>query len=310
MLLNEDVNLKLVSIVIPCYQNAENISDLQQALLILEDELWNKCKLEIILVDDGSTDGGFYKLVELKGVLKSKVKVVQLSGNFGSYNALLAGLSIGSGDCFIQLHADLQDPPEYIPAMIDHWLGGFKFVIGQRVGREDNWLSNVFSNIYHWLIQKLALPDIPRGGYDLILFDKQLKDEIVRLNERNVNMVYLISWLKFPYVTIPLIRKKRLKGVSQWRFTAKIKLFIDSFVAFSYFPIRLVTGFALIFFMAWLAISILGAFKIFSLGFIHWILFTGITFLLFSVAIIAEYLWRTLEAARKRPPFIINNIIE
>lgn len=150
-----------------------------------------------------------------KDHLKSEVKIVQLSGNFGSYNALLAGLHHADGDCFVQLHADLQDPPEHIPLMIEHWQNGFKLVIGQRVFREEGWLNQFLSNSYHSLIKKLALPFIPDGGYDLILFDRQLRDHIVQMNETNVNLVYLISWLRFPYVTIPLTRKERTKGISQ-----------------------------------------------------------------------------------------------
>lgn len=302
--------MKKLSIIIPCYQNEENVTDLITALIGLFDQLKLEFALQVIFVDDGSSDNTFQELLQQRKNLKFESKLVKLSGNFGSYNALLAGLNHADGDCFVQLHADLQDPPDYIPEMLTYWQRGFKLVIAQRLSRQGFWLSQLPSKLYHLLIRKLAMPYVPTGGYDLILFDLQIKDEVVAIGETNTNLVYLISWLRFPYVTIPIERKLRTKGKSQWTFWAKQKLFVDSFVSFSYTPIRLISLGAFSSLIVWVIVSLLYLFSIVHLQFINWVLLTISVFSYLSMAIIGEYVWRALEASRKRPPYVVDKIID
>jgi glycosyltransferase involved in cell wall biosynthesis len=238
-----------LSIVIPCFNSAENIADLQIALQNLSKQI-AKYELEIILVDDGSKDDTHKKLIEFSATTALKTIVIKLTGNFGSYNTFLAGLNYGTGDVYAQVHPDMQDPPEHLLEMLPHWENGIKFVIGQRVEREDKNSNQIFAQFYHWLMKKIALPHIPNGGYDLILFDKELRNHVVDMNENNTNLVYLISWLKYPFVTIPITRIKRTKGKSQWTFNKKLKLIIDSIVSFSYTPIRLISISSILVFIA------------------------------------------------------------
>lgn len=301
-----------LSIIIPCYNSAENIADLQIALQNLSKQIL-KYELEIILVDDGSKDDTYKKLIEFSETTFLKTTVVKLTGNFGSYNTFLAGLNYGTGDVYAQVHPDMQDPPEHLLDMLPHWENGIKFIIGQRIEREDKNFNQLFAQFYHWLMKKIALPHIPNGGYDLILFDKELRNHVVDMNESNTNLVYLISWLKYPYVTFPITRIKRTKGKSQWTFSKKLKLIIDSIVSFSYTPIKFMTITSIIVFVASLAFFI---FMIASDSFsqnvkiyISIALFFGNLFLVF-LSIIGEYLWRTLEAARKRPPFIVDKVVK
>jgi len=303
------VKHSLVSIVIPCYQSAGNVPELTTALQALYDQLPEDVKIEIVIVDDGSTDGSFQALEHLKEILDCSVVIVKLSGNFGSYPAFLAGLHFAKGDCCVQLHADLQDPPDHIPEMIKHWKNGFKLVIGQRIDREEPGLYTMLAKMYHRMIKTIALPYIPEGGYDLILFDRSLRDHIVNMNESNTNLVYLISWLRYPYVTVPVVRRKRIIGESQWTFSKRIKLVIDSLVSFSYFPIRMVSLGALINLLLWAVTSITGLAGIYPLVFMDWLAYTALTGIFISISVVAEYLWRTLEATRKRPPFIIDKVI-
>ncbi len=301
--------MKQLSIVIPCFNSSENIADLLPALEDLKKNL-SHYALEIILVDDGSKDDTYEKIVALSEAASFKTIVVKLSGNFGSYNAFLAGLNYGTGNVYAQLHPDLQDPPQHLYDMLPYWEKGIKLVIAQRTNRED---FTFFGHLYHWVMKKIALPHIPTGGYDLLVFDRELRDHIVKMNESNTNLVYLISWLQYPYVSIPITRISRKKGKSQWTLNKKIKLWADSLVSFSYFPIRMITFSTLLIFL--LSI-VFGVYLFFSKQFASETkLLVGLitlfgNLLLIAASILAEYLWRTLEFSRKRPPFVVDKLIE
>jgi glycosyltransferase involved in cell wall biosynthesis len=301
-----------LSVVIPCFNSAENIADLQITLEQLSEQL-KEYELEILLVDDGSIDDTYKKLISFSETTFLKIVIIKLTGNFGSYNAFLAGLNYGTGDVFAQVHPDMQDPPKHLLEMLPHWENGIKFIIGQRIEREDKSFNQLFAYFYHWLMKKIALPHIPEGGYDLIVFDKKLRDYVVAMNESNTNLVYLISWLKYPYVTIPITRINRKKGKSQWTFNKKAKLLIDSIISFSYTPVKLMTltsilvltlSFVFYIFMIYLRDYSNKEKVLFSI-----VLFFGNLILLF-ISLIGEYLWRTFEAARKRPPFIVDKVAE
>lgn len=300
--------MKTLSIVIPCFNNAENIADLQTALEKLSTKLSNYM-VEIILVDDGSIDNTYDKLLDFSNTSTLKTKIVKLTGNFGSYNAFLAGLNYGNGDVYAQVHPDLQDPPEHLEEMLPYWEKGIKFVIGQRIAREDKDTSQHFARLYHRLMKKIALPHIPDGGYDLILFDKELRNHVVEMNESNTNLVYLISWLKYPYTTVPITRVSRKTGTSQWTLSKKIKLLIDSVVSFSYAPIRFISFSSIVIFIVSIIFFL---FLLFCNRFTNETKITLSIFLFFGnmllifLSIIGEYLWRTLEFSRKRPPFIVD----
>jgi glycosyltransferase involved in cell wall biosynthesis len=301
-----------LSVIIPCYFNEKNIPGTKQVLLNNENNFPANVSFEYILIDDGSKDGTLKELLKFKEEYPGKVKVIKLSGNFGSYNAILAGMNYATGDCNIILVADLQDPPELIPKMYEYWEKGIKLVIANRQDREESIFQRIFSNTYHLLIRKLALQGIPKGGYDMVLFDKKLRDEVVKINEKNTNQIYLLSWLKYDYVNIPYTRKKREVGKSRWTLSKKIKLFIDSFVSFSFFPIRLISVTGLI----------LGVISFFYGLFVIYAKITGLvplqgwtaimvvllfvsSFQMIALGIIGEYVWRTMDATRNRPNFII-----
>ena len=304
-----------ISIIIPCFFNEENIPLLKERLLSNENNFSKDTEFEYVFVDDGSKDNTLAELIKFKEEKPDKVKVIKLSGNFGSYNAILAGMSKATGDCNVVISADLQDPPELISKMYEYWLKGIKLVLANREKREDNYLQRLFSNTYHYLIRKFAIKNMPKGGFDFVLFDKKLKDEILKINERNTNQLFLLTWLKYDYVTIPYIRKKRETGKSRWTTSKKVKLFIDSFVSFSFFPIRLISFIGLFLGM----ISLLyGLFVVICrvFGIIHlegWaaimavLLFVS-AFQMISIGILGEYVWRALDAARNRPNYIIEEI--
>ncbi len=305
-----------LSIIIPCYHNELNISVTSQELIRNEEKFPKDVVFEYLMIDDGSKDNTLTELRKFKAMYQYKVKIIKLSRNFGAYNAVLAGMKHATGDCNVVIAADLQDPPELMVNMYDYWLKGVKLVVANRQEREDGFVSRMFANQYQKLMRKYALPNLPKGGFDYCLFDKQLRDQVVSINEKNTNTLYMLAWLKYDFVAIPYTRRKREIGKSMWTFNKKIQLFIDSFVSFSYAPLRLIT-------IAGLTLGVLAfLYSIFVIigKFMGLIPVAGWTammvvfliissFQMISLGIIGEYMWRNLEASRNRPNFIIEEMI-
>lgn len=304
-----------ISVIIPCYFNELNIPTTVQELKTNETLFPADVAFEYVMVDDGSKDNTLEELKKFKATYPEQVKIIKLSGNFGSYNAIQAGMKYATGDCTVVIAADLQDPPELMVKMYEYWQKGVKLVVANRNDREDAFTSRIFAEQYQKLIRKHALANLPKGGFDYCLFDRQLREQVVNMGENNTNSLYLLMWLKYDYVAIPYTRKARKAGKSRWTLSKKIKLFVDSFVSFSYFPLRLITIGGLV----------LGLISLLYAAYVIFAHLTGnidvqgwttmmVVFLLvaafqmISIGIIGEYLWRNLEASRKRPAYIIDEI--
>ena len=304
----------LFSIVIPVYYNEMNLADTLPRLLALENSK-DDMKLELIFVDDGSGDRSLEILLQFQEQYPEKIKVVKLTRNFGSMSAIQAGFTQATGDCVGVIAADLQDPPELFLDMLDYWEKGLKAVFATRQDRNESLLQNFLSNGYYFLLKKLALSNYPEGGFDFLLVDRQIIDEINKINEKNTNIFSLIFWMGFPHVTLPYTRQERTKGKSRWTLQKKMKLFTDSFVAFSFIPIRFlsITGFivALLSFLYGLFVLIAWFnFKIEVKGYVPTMLVLSFAsgLQMTMLGVLGEYLWRTLDETRKRPQFIIDEI--
>jgi dolichol-phosphate mannosyltransferase len=303
-----------LSIIIPCYFNEENIPVTAQTLIENERAFDADVEFEYILVDDGSKDNTYEAILAFHKQYPDKVKAVKLASNVGSHNAILAGLHYATGDVCVILAADLQDPPELIPKMYGYWKQGLKLVLANRTDREESFGQRFFATTFHALIKRLALKNVPDGGFDLVLFDKALKDELVKMSEKNTHILYLLVWLGYEYVNIPYVRRKRDIGVSRWTLAKKVKLLIDSFIAFSFFPIRAISFLGLI---LGLGAFGYGGFVVLARMF-GWIPYVQgwsslmVVFVLVSafqmmaLGIIGEYVWRALDASRKRPNFVVD----
>ncbi|WP_405104646.1 glycosyltransferase family 2 protein [Paenibacillus sp. FSL K6-1217] len=304
-----------LSIVVPIYYNELNIPHTIPRLKDLENIIPD-CDFEFVFVDDGSKDRSFSLLMEAKKQ-DSRIKVIKLSRNFGSMSAIQAGLNYTTGDCVGIIAADLQDPPELFKEMIEYWRSGKKVVLATREDREESFSQKLFSNTYYLLLEKFALKGYPKGGFDFLLIDKQVVHEVVRIEEKNTNIMSLIYWLGHDQVQIPYVRQERKLGKSRWTLSKKIKLFIDSFVSFSYSPIRFMSFIGVI---TAILSFLYGVFVIVGTlsGFIElqgWTTIIAlITFLLgiimIMLGIIGEYLWRILDESRERPSYVIDQTFE
>ncbi|HEX8348948.1 MAG TPA: glycosyltransferase family 2 protein, partial [Hymenobacter sp.] len=181
-----------LSIIIPCYFNEANIPVTAHELIANEALFPPEVTFEYVLVDDGSRDNTLRELLTFRTAYPDKVRVVELAGNVGSYNAIVAGMEYATGDCLAIITADMQDPPELMVQMYGYWQKGLKLIIGNRQDREETGLQKLFANTFHALMKRIALPKIPDGGFDFVFFDRQVSEEILRLKERNSNIFYLM----------------------------------------------------------------------------------------------------------------------
>ncbi|MCT2195587.1 glycosyltransferase family 2 protein [Paenibacillus sp. p3-SID1389] len=303
------------SIVVPIYYNELNIPYTVPKLQSLQD-LIPDCDMEFVFVDDGSKDASLKLLLEAKKT-DPRIKVIKLSRNFGSMAAIQAGLEHATGDCVGIISADLQDPPELFEQMICQWKSGKKVVLATRAQREESFSQRVFSNSYYFLLEKFALKGYPRGGFDFVLIDKQVVREILDIKEKNTNIMSLIYWLGHERDLLPYTRQERKLGKSRWTVSKKVKLFVDSFVSFSYMPIRIMSLIglvtAIISFLYGIFVVISTLFGLIQLQ--GWTTIIAlITFLLGIImtmlGIIGEYLWRILDESRGRPAYIVDEIFK
>ncbi len=306
--------MKRFSVIVPFYQNELNIPHTLPRLFALA-QILKQYELEFIFIEDGSQDKTFATLEHYTRNTPHLIKVIKLTKNFGQIAAIRAGLSAATGDCAGIISADLQDPPELFREMLQQWEQGFKLVIAERAERQEGRLQILLSSTYWNMVRKFALPKYPTGGFDFCLIDRAIVQDINNLTERNTQIFPLIFSLGYSFTKIPYKRERREHGESQWTTNMKVKLFLDTFIAFSYLPIRLISAMGV--FIALLSLCY-GAFMAISY-FVYGNSFTGWTTLvvlistlggmtLVTLGIIGEYLWRILDQVRRRPLYVIDHI--
>lgn len=299
-----------VSIVIPIYYNQDNLRplyrDIAQKLLVHKEYEW-----EIIMVNDGSKDKSYAVMKELAET-DPRIKIYSLSRNFGSHAAILCGLCKCSGDCAVVKAADLQEPTEMILEMVDSWRKGNNVVLAVRENCQEGEGQKLFANLYYWLVKKVALPEMPKGGFDVYLLDKKVIKVLLQLDEKNSALTGQILWSGFKTDKIYYTRLQREIGESRWTIRKKIKLVTDTLFSFSILPVTIVSIMG--------TLSCLGAaiwavlvltFKLLGLidvsGWTTLFIFNLFSFgiIMLTLGILGGYLWRAFDASRNRPPYII-----
>lgn len=303
-----------LSIIVPVYFNAETLPLLYEEIKIKI--LPNISDYEIIMVDDGSKDTSWNEMEKIADVDKN-VKLVKLSRNFGSHAAILAGLNVCTGDCATIKAADLQEPAEIILDMYKSWQLGNKVVLAVRTDREESFSQKMFANLYYWLVRKLAISSMPKGGFDCFLIDRKVIEALKLLDEKNSAITLQILWTGFKTDTIYYIRKKREAGRSRWTLAKKIKLVIDSIISFSYVPIRFMSIVGFLFFigsLCWgtvvIILRLIGSIQVQGWTTLMILLLFSSGLIMLTLGILGEYIWRGTDAARNRPVYIIDQIEE
>ena len=299
-----------ISIVVPVYYNEDTLMDLYQDMK--EKILGRIGEYELVFVDDGSKDRSWEILNEIKA-LDGRVHLVKLSRNFGEHAALLAGLSVCTGDCAVTKQADLQEDSLLILEMYDSWKKGNKVVLAVRRSRDENRVKVFFANMYYAMVRRFVNKNMPAGGCDCYLIDRKVIGVLERMQEKNSSLTLQVLWAGFQTDKVYFDRKDREKGKSRWTFAKKFKLVMDSMMSFSYVPIRLMTYIGVLFDLFSLALLVSVLVEYFTKGvpIIGWaslmcVILLSSGLILSILGILGEYLWRTLDASRARPPFIID----
>jgi len=301
-----------VSVVIPVYFNEDNLiplyTDLKEKFIDIIDY-----EYELIMVNDGSKDKSYEVMKDL-AKLDANIKIISLSRNFGSHSACLCGLAHATGDCAVIKAADLQEPTELIMEMVDSWKAGNNVVLACRGVREESKSQVGFANLYYWLTRKTALPNMPKNGFDIYLLDRKAISVLKNLDEKNSAITGQILWSGFKTGIVYYTRKAREIGTSKWTLKKKIRLVSDTLFSFSTLPIRFLEIIGILSFVVAIIWSIVVLFaKLagdipvsgFTTLFIFNLFSFGITMI--SMGILGEYLWRTFDASRNRPPYIIED---
>ena len=299
-----------ISIVVPVYWNSDTL------MLLYEDmkaKILDKLgEYELVFVDDGSGDNSWEIMNQIRD-MDSHVQCVKLSRNFGEHAALLAGLSVCTGDCAVTKQADLQEDSEIILEMYESWKRGNKVVLAVREDRDENPVKVFFANMYYAIVRKTITKNMPEGGCDCYLLDRQVIQVLQDLNEKNSSLTLQVLWAGFQTDHIYFHRKDREVGESRWTFSKKFKLVLDSMMSCSYFPIRMMSVVGVIFNILAVIMFIYVLVEKFTVGtpIAGWsslmcvvLLSSGL--ILLTLGILGEYVWRALDAARTRPPFIID----
>ena len=304
------------SLVIPVYFNEGCLIPLTTSIM---DEVVSKNptrKCEIIFVDDGSKDKSLNELLEIRSLYPDIVKIIKFSRNFGQNSALIAGLSHASGKCVVVTSADGQDPPELINNMLSAYFDEqFEIVICARKSRDDSLFRTITSRIAYMIIKKLTFPNMPIGGFDYVLLGNQALKIYLRNLDSNSFFQGLILWSGYKIKIFEYHRKDRISGKSRYTFWKMLFNLIDAILAFSYFPIRIMSLIGLILpVLGFLyAIDIIWTKVFYGVPIQGWaplmvvLLVTGGIQIL-MLGIIGEYIWRILSQVRHRDLFVIESL--
>lgn len=304
--------MKIITILVPCYNEENNINLLYNRLKNLIKSL--PCyEFQILLINDGSKDKTLDRMQELHES-DQRVSYLSLSRNFGKENAMLAGLDYAEGDAVILMDADLQDPPELIPQMIAEWENGYDDVYARRRSRAgETWLKKTTAHLYYRLLRKFADIDIPVDVGDFRLLDRQAVDALCTLRERQRYTKGLFSWIGYNKKELLFDRDPRAAGNSKMNFLKLFGLAVDGITSFSVAPLRLASVLGLVISTVAFLYLLFVIIKTLLFGdpvagypsMISIILFMG-GIQLIVLGIIGEYVGRIFYEAKGRPDYLVS----
>jgi dolichol-phosphate mannosyltransferase len=303
----------LLSIIIPVFNEQQNISPLLKRLL----PIVSKYPYEIIFIDDGSNDQTLSQ-VKKKALKNKNIKLISFTRNFGHQTALTAGYQLALGDCVVALDADLQDPPELIDKLIDQWKKGFKIVYAKREEREDSLFKKATASFFYRLINFLSHTPIPKDVGDFRLLDREIVDFLNKLPEKSRFLRGLVAWGGYSSTIIPFKRSKRLAGQTHYPLNKMVNFALDGIISFSTKPLKIATYLGFLTSLFGTLGIIYALYRRLFLPHQYWVtgwtaIFVAIIFFggiqLITIGIIGEYIGKIYKEIQGRPQFLIKEKI-
>ncbi|MDZ7957119.1 MAG: glycosyltransferase family 2 protein [Aulosira sp. DedQUE10] len=302
------------SLIVPIYNEEENIEEMYRRI----SQVMNRMdgEVELCLVNDGSRDRSLQMMRDLHQK-DPRVVYLSLARNFGHQIAVTAGLNFVRGQVVVILDADLQDPPELIPDMVEKWRQGYQIVYAQRIQRrKEGWFKRFTAYAFYRILKHLADVDIPTDSGDFCLLDRKVVDVLNSMPERNRYIRGLRAWVGFNQIAIKFDRDPRFAGDVKYTFRKSLALAINGLVSFSKVPLRLSTYMGFLAALVSLLMSVLV---------LYWrliephspltgmaIILMAIFFLgavqLFSIGILGEYIGRIYEEVKERPLYTLAEV--
>jgi len=300
----------VISVVVPMLNEAENLAALYARLTAVLSSL--QLPYEVITVDDGSTDGTYEGLCSLHAQ-DPRLKCIRLARNFGHQAALTAALAHAAGQAVIVMDADLQDPPEVIPELLDRWHEGYDVVYAIRRHRKEPLAKRLAYALFYRLLHRVAAVEVPLDAGDFCLMDRRVVEQLNALPERNRFVRGLRTWVGFRQTGVEYERQARQGGRSQYSFWKLVRLAVDGLVSFSYVPLRVAStlGFvvslgSLLAGLYYLALRLAGHREPAGFaGIIISVLFLG-GMQLVTIGIMGEYVGRIFDEVKHRPIYIVS----
>ncbi|MFP1677591.1 glycosyltransferase family 2 protein [Alloalcanivorax sp. C16-2] len=305
----------VISLVVPFYNEREVLPECVARLARVM--AGTGLPFEAVFVDDGGTDGGAEWLMA-RCTERPWIRVVRLSRNFGKEAALTAGLDHARGEAVVVLDADLQDPPECIPAMIQRWRAGADVVLMQRRSRPgETRLKRISAHLFYRLLRGLSRSDIPADTGDFRLMSRRAVEAIRRLDERNRYMKGLFAWVGLPTVVLRYDREARVAGDSKWGYWRLVGLALEGITSFSVAPLRwaAVIGALAAMLGGGYGLWIIAKALMFGVAVRGYPSLTAlITFLgglqLLTIGIVGEYVGKVYLETKQRPIYLVRDVVD
>jgi polyisoprenyl-phosphate glycosyltransferase len=310
---NAVADAPLVSVVTPVFNEVEGLTAFHERCTRVMEQVSPPVRHEIVFVDDGSTDGSIEVLRALQSA-DARVRVVELSRNFGHQLAITSGIDHARGDAVVVIDSDLQDPPEVIPAMVERWRAGFRVVYGVRTSRAGESRFKIWTaKAFYRLVNRLADIDLPADTGDFRLLDQKVVAELRGIREENRYIRGLVAWTGFRQTSVEYAREARFAGESKFAVGRMLRFAADAVTSFSEKPLRFAMQVGVVITVltaalaAWIVVGRLlspdSAFPGFaSLAVI--VLFLGGVQLL-SIGLLGEYIGRIYRETKQRPLYVV-----
>jgi glycosyltransferase involved in cell wall biosynthesis len=303
-----------ISLVVPMYNEADSIETFFASLIPVLEQIAED--YEVICVNDGSSDNTL-ELIKKTNQINGKIKVIDLSRNFGKESALTAGLHYANGDAVIPLDSDLQDPPELIPELIRKWHEGYKVVQCIRADRShDSFLKRFSAGIFYRLNQKLSDVSIPVNVADFRLMDRQVVEALQLMPERTRFMKGIFAWLEYDVAQVSYVRPPRSSGKTKWNYWKLWNFALEGIFSFSTLPLRIWTYFGFFLAVAAALYIMFIIFRVLILGvdvpgyastLVLLLFFSGLNMI--GLGILGEYVGRIFTEVKRRPLYLVKQTI-